>query len=528
MKRPLQHRIDEEAQRLMMDAIPSSWVVNPYTKDYAKDYEVEIGDSEDNLTGHGFVIQLKGVKRVHELMSRGTFSFPFQTNHLKYYVDKVQRPVFLVVADLKVKSVYWQFLQQYVHTHLSKVDWRKQGTIAIHIPVTNLLANTKEVIAAVHNAERFMRDRYPSTLSAALEEQRRKLIRLDPRFDPQIRVENGQTHVTFNAKESVEGSLRIRGKPTVVRRKIADLVERGKSVRFKQGELEIIGSPLFNEVMNEIVSMQIQKSLPVDVSFGTVLDEKNILCLGPLRGDLTGGTHEMRWSYSIGNDLFRVSVRLSRGDSTSCMPVLKASWTINPSEWVGNELAALPHFQALHTFITTIADGNPLTIEMSHNGRAAIATRSKAPKLKVIHDLRRWFDVIERARFVARHWNINTTLQPLTELEVQTIDELYDLARSGHHQRPGKGFSVCFSYREFRPGQLSKKVEPADIALTSDNSTATLMGKSFALGPVSTTLTRAVIVEGPRKCDKHAGHNWVKFRGDHVLVKLGQEPATGK
>ena len=42
MKRPNQHVIDTQAQRLFQQSLPAEWVIRPLASDYGIDYEVEI------------------------------------------------------------------------------------------------------------------------------------------------------------------------------------------------------------------------------------------------------------------------------------------------------------------------------------------------------------------------------------------------------------------------------------------------------------------------------------------------------
>src|SRR4051794_22299563 len=106
------HQIDELAQRVFRDALPATWVPNEQHKDYAKDYVVEIGEDDGDLTGSGFYVQLKGQEKV-EFNADGTLvKFSLETQHAAYYLDKIKDlPVFLVVVDVNKKKGWFHFVQ---------------------------------------------------------------------------------------------------------------------------------------------------------------------------------------------------------------------------------------------------------------------------------------------------------------------------------------------------------------------------------------------------------------------------------
>src|SRR5258707_530073 len=101
------HQTDDLAQRILRDALPPSWVVNEQGKDYGKDYLVEIGEDNGDLTGSSFYVQLKGHEHA-ELSADGTLvKQSLESKHASYYFDKVKDlPVFLVVVDVAKKKAW--------------------------------------------------------------------------------------------------------------------------------------------------------------------------------------------------------------------------------------------------------------------------------------------------------------------------------------------------------------------------------------------------------------------------------------
>jgi hypothetical protein len=135
MKRPEEHEIDTAAERLFESVLPSSWVARRQEPDYGIDYIVDVF-TEGVATGIQFATQLKGSRSVR--CRDGVVTFPLQTKHLAYYVDKVRLPVFLVRIDIAGGIAYWVFLQQYAMETLSGIKWRQQKSVTIRVPTINV------------------------------------------------------------------------------------------------------------------------------------------------------------------------------------------------------------------------------------------------------------------------------------------------------------------------------------------------------------------------------------------------------
>lgn len=140
MKRPKQHEIDTQAQRILQSKIPPNWVLREQHPDYGIDYEIEVFN-KDNPTGIWFRIQLKGTEQCHE--SEDSISIPFETDKIEYYLSKVPFPVFLFVVQVQKKEIYWLFLQKYANEILrvENPEWMKQTSVTIKIPKTNRFNN---------------------------------------------------------------------------------------------------------------------------------------------------------------------------------------------------------------------------------------------------------------------------------------------------------------------------------------------------------------------------------------------------
>jgi hypothetical protein len=90
------HQTDRHAQRLLADFLPDTWVPNKHDDDYAKDYLVEIGDDNGELTGEAFYVQLKGQEKARYSSDRLCVKYSLESKYASYYSEKIKDlPVFL-------------------------------------------------------------------------------------------------------------------------------------------------------------------------------------------------------------------------------------------------------------------------------------------------------------------------------------------------------------------------------------------------------------------------------------------------
>ena len=158
MKKPLSHQIDDAARAIFDDLRPKTWVANEHRHDYGKDYLVEMGEANGNLTGESFYVQLKGQVRVSFNSSGKLAKFSLRTKHAAYYLDKVKDlPVFLVVVDVTKKRGWWVHLQPILD---GESLWRRRNSVTIDLPASNELADVGKLREAVEVAKRWMRIRH--------------------------------------------------------------------------------------------------------------------------------------------------------------------------------------------------------------------------------------------------------------------------------------------------------------------------------------------------------------------------------
>jgi hypothetical protein len=246
MKRHRTHQIDELAQRVLRDALPPTWVPNEQHNDYAKDYLVEIGEDNGDLTGASFYVQLKGQEKAEAGADGGRVKYPLETNHAAYYLDKVKDlPVFLVVVDVSRRKGWWLFLQPTLEADQA---WRKQGSVTVYLPAENDITDAGKLRLAVEEARRWMRLHHPQSIQEAVVGHKERIARTDPRFDVNVSLVNDGPLFTLRAKEEVPLTFTFAGDRDEVRKKVSELLDRGASVTFRPGEVKVRGSELFEQL----------------------------------------------------------------------------------------------------------------------------------------------------------------------------------------------------------------------------------------------------------------------------------------
>lgn len=171
MKRPKQHVTDSQAQLLFKQSLPPEWIVRPLEPDYALDYEVEIVEAA-SLTGLTFYVQLKGMQSPK--YTGPSLSLSFARDKLIYYSEKVNRPVFIIVADLVSNACLWLYAQRFIREVLRDTNprWYLQESVTLHIPKANKLPDTlNSLVQATKTGtrEEFVQQFGRPTLRLALE-----------------------------------------------------------------------------------------------------------------------------------------------------------------------------------------------------------------------------------------------------------------------------------------------------------------------------------------------------------------------
>jgi hypothetical protein len=138
-----QHDIDNAGKRILRDALePLGWIVNEVQIDYSIDYNVQVFDGL-SPNGMWFHIQLKS-HQTPTYSSDGTFiSETIEMGHVRHYAIDLRQPMFLAVADVGSRSLYWLCLQL-DPTLMQRLDALSQpDTLTVRVPTNQRLPGTE-------------------------------------------------------------------------------------------------------------------------------------------------------------------------------------------------------------------------------------------------------------------------------------------------------------------------------------------------------------------------------------------------
>jgi len=240
------YETDRVAQNLFNSFIPPAWFPRPQNPDRHVDYFVEtnIGDKPSGLI---FGVQLRG--RNDLKYSKCYVKYCIETRHLKYYIDQAKQPIFLILADTQTEQLYWLFTQQHIRQTLADKDWRNQKSITLFIPKIQKLDAVQPFLRAIEEADRYMRDLWPSSISAAIDHEKNRIEALDPRASIRVLSDGNKTVYEVQPKHGqiLNFQLKIRVKPEKWQ-KILDWWERGEDLELDVGEFSVTNLPLINEI----------------------------------------------------------------------------------------------------------------------------------------------------------------------------------------------------------------------------------------------------------------------------------------
>lgn len=188
-RRPDQHIIDEEGQRLLREKLPKPWVLREYRPDYGLDFSVEVFKTLEpkdgqramhETLGEHFFVQLKSIddpeiknldiysrgnvekarerlNREEKIASIETYRFSLETTEL-VTIERmgIGVPVLLVIADLKLRRCCFVCANDYIDKILipRHENYRSTEHRTVHIPVTNEIGSLRGDVALRWYAKR--------------------------------------------------------------------------------------------------------------------------------------------------------------------------------------------------------------------------------------------------------------------------------------------------------------------------------------------------------------------------------------
>jgi hypothetical protein len=426
------HQIDDLAQRFLRDALPPTWVPNEQHKDYGKDYLVEIGEDNGDLTGSSFFIQLKGQEKADLSVAKSVVKYRLESKYARYYFDKIKDlPVFLVVVDVNQKKGWWLFLQPVLEADQT---WGKQDSITLSLPSTNDITDTARLRKAVEEAKKWMRLHHPESIHESVVAHKQRITDTDPRFDVNVSLVNDQPMFTLLPKEEVPLTFSFTGDREEIGKKVSDLIDKGALVAFQPGEVKVTGSKLFEPIEQGGCVIQAAVMLP-----GTLTlicrdaEGKELARLSDVPGKLTGGRKELWFDGSFANS--PLTIKLG-----PIAPAVGGSVKLNLNlrRWDGQRLMQLAYFDRLEQFFHALPTSVVTSVECQHHGNVLFSLTLPLQKLPFAIPLADFLEMVRKARKIAERFTVNPvwTVEGFDRDTLESVDQLHAIFYGSGWRQP--------------------------------------------------------------------------------------------
>ena len=434
LERGTTHDIDEAAQRIFVPALPLHWIPNELKKDYGKDYHIEITERDSRkVTGKIIYVQLKGVDGADYRMDGRVVAHEMKLRHLTYFCDEVKMPVFLVVVDIKARKGYWLFLQEYL---ADKKDWRSQKTYTLHVPVANDLADLPKLEAEADRAVNHMRV-LAATVRERLDFDIRCLEAKDPRFKILPRITRGAAEYQLVPVEPVDFGLTVKGDPTRAAELTDALVGKGQAVHFGPGEVEITGSPLFEEFNEGGGTVKIAHKFEATVTLVCLDEEGNeIVRTSEIPGVVEGGRDEKHFTSRLQQSPFSVEfgpIAQGKGGSVRIHG--------DPIVWKGQRLLLASYFDLTQRLFTAQVEHKRLVVECRWQGNLIFKVTVRLEDIERSRPFVAFLEIIDKARRIARHFSLDPVYSEDNLSGEEALSQIvvaYDVVfNNSHHYDPG-------------------------------------------------------------------------------------------
>lgn len=460
---------------------PEKWTVNALRDDdYGKDYLAErIEDPNTGaLSGQAIYIQLKGTAKTPKFAraKKDCYSYQLKKKHAAYYADKVEMPVFLVLSHNSLRRVCYLFVQPFLD---DKQGWRQKKSVAIHLPIANDLADEVAFEKAFEEAKAWMRRKRPSSLKEAHDAAIERYKKLDPRFELRVTFDLHGNPI-FNVVKGPPINVKMRGKETI------ENAYKGKRVPIKRGEVEVEGSPIF-EQLNETGGgwLQIESRRICDCEMSlTDADGKTIATLRDIRGEFKGAPAELTYCGTLRRSPFSVESGPFNTVKTDAPKELKPGKVLyKRDKWDGQPITTLANFDNAYSFFTSLERAIRCISRFIEDGNTLFELPGEPPAGEDIGLIASQLEHLNKARQVCSKLGIAPLHSNETYEEefFMDVDEAYGLMFVGEWRQPFNGGSMELNLKV--RGFTEKMLEPGDFVMVQE-STYSIAGHTFEVGKI--------------------------------------------
>lgn len=487
LQRPEQHVIDEMGQRILRGALPPEWVLNPLNNDYGKDYlfEPTLGG---RISGDYGFMQLKSHRTVTK--TRNGYSEKLKQKHLSHFAE-LKCPLFLVTVDTTTGDIYIASVTDYLEDQ-DNTKWRKQKTISIPIaPISK-----GELASFVSRTSRSIWTRIkmhdPQAIPRAVEIKRRMLTSIEPRFDYEISITNGNEAITLIPKEAVNISLTASSSSadSSLNRRLDDLILKGTPLDIGSNDsLAITGTPLFDCLGSKLVRIElgIQRPIEVHIALRGSTDRIEIPLFDSL---MNGGVAVQKVHCARAGFPLEFHLTLGPHDGERVHMNVQMNWSLDA--WKGRLFTEFPWCEIMGRAATVLASPSPkMEISLMFEGNTLAAFEHVLKDgVDRIKNLASAIEYLLRARAVARTLRLESLRWngQLGERDVHDIEELEAVIGGGEFKYDRR-VDMSFSIPSGSPQIVHLRHEAKSLRVENESPTYDFFGHSFPVPGWKTYLT---------------------------------------
>ncbi|QHN04776.1 DUF4365 domain-containing protein [Granulicella sp. WH15] len=136
-----EHDTNRAGKRMLREQLEAfGWVVNEITEDYGIDFNVQVFEGT-SPTGAWFHVQLKSSESPDYSADGSFISQVLSTAHAHHYMNELQGPIFLVVADAAAKSLFW-CAPQLMRSQADAIAVSDNKSMTVRVPTSQALPAT--------------------------------------------------------------------------------------------------------------------------------------------------------------------------------------------------------------------------------------------------------------------------------------------------------------------------------------------------------------------------------------------------
>ncbi len=456
-KKPLSHKIDENAMRILHSAFDNIGVVNRIDPDYGIDFKITLLDKNDEVTPKAFQVQLKGKEGVEFVRENKFVSIQMKKSRIKYCMDIYSEPVFLFVIDVKEYNLYWLYMQGYPDKKQPESDWGdlvSKGSKSLCIPIENCINVKKDVVCkgmdlfleGFESAVKHLRDLYPGSPAAALKAEEERYSSIDPRFKVnKWDIVSNKPSPIFTTTSKVKLRMNVKTDTPERKSKYEDLLNRGELVEFDPGEISISGSPLFRDHSEGSVKLQIAKKIHVEISLVLCKEEQSKeICIDGFDGYISGGMKIHRIDASLGHGIMDIRHELSPTENEQVTG--KFTLSIGYHKWLKRPVMDLSHFNSIHELFLGVGGNSELFLSIfftddNRHVRLPISIDAGKEELSQTQNI---LEKIFKARAISKSIGENFTIdiERFDEDAACDIDRIYQIISEGNRKINCENFKM--------------------------------------------------------------------------------------